>query len=90
MVAMLVLLLLPLTLSTLLEDTQCDGMEGAQCPMGCCPMQTWFCCRNLDFCAETEADCETLHPCPPECGEGECFGGECYPPPISPIPLSVQ
>ena len=69
MVAIL-LLLLPLTLSTLLEDTQCDGMEGAQCPMGCCPITPGYCCSNLMYCAETAEDCEANYPCPPECGEG--------------------
>ena len=59
---MLLLLLLPLTLSTLLEDTQCDGMEGLQCPMGCCPITPGYCCSNLMYCAETAEDCEANYP----------------------------
>ena len=71
MVAMLVLLLLPITLSTLVpldpRDKQCDGMEGLQCPAGCCPENNWVCCNNWDFCAATYEDCETIGPCPEEC-----------------------
>ena len=66
MVALLVLLLLPLTLSTLLtEDRQCCDMT--MCPMGCCPINGGYCCRNLNYCAESWADCEANFPCPPEC-----------------------
>ena len=56
MVAMLVLLLLPLTLSTLLpldpRDQQCDF----QCAHGCCPEYgISYCCKHLDYCAPTES-----------------------------------
>ena len=89
MVATLVLLLLPLTLSTLLpldpRDEQCDGMEGLECPHGCCPVPSWYCCPNWDYCAPTPADCE---PCPAECDSccysstdgvtcANCRGGDC-------------
>ena len=80
MVALLVLLLLPLTLSTLLtEDGPCDGMHCpgcTECRKGCCPMSNGFCCRNLNYCAESWADCEANFPCPPECDKF-CFLGEC-------------
>ena len=77
MVAMLVLLLLPLTLSSLLpldpRDEQCDGMEGLMCPAGCCPITNGYCCDNRDYCADTYEDCETLWPCPAECSQ--CCSG---------------